>query len=211
MRHFRDIQPELKTRYDVIAWRKKLLEDGLAKRNWNTYSSHLRTVVQFGIENRYLDLRSNPFKRTGVIPPKKRKKTVSHSAIQMARDWLELLEIDERNQKKRARITPAWFWRTVFETFHLTGIRLNALLSIRVQDVDLEERWILLRGETEKTHRDQIVPVPEPLYYLLAQLMHCASSIGFEPADQLFNVNRFRPTTGAWRWTSIKWKPCTRS
>lgn len=191
VRHFGNIDPASKTRDQIIAWRKELLEAGLAKRSWNTYSSHLRTVVQFGIEQGYLQLLINPFKGTTVIPSTKRKKTVAHHAIDAARNWLLMLEQDERIQMKRAQITPAWFWLTVFETFHLTGIRLKALLSVRLKDVDLRQSLLMIRGETEKTHRDHMVPIPEDLYPLLVQLVEAAHATGFYPNDQLFNVNRF--------------------
>lgn len=191
VRHFGNVAIELLDREQVIEWRKRLLEDGLSKRSWNTYSSHLKTIAEFGIDEGFVDLRRNPFKKTSVVPPKRRKKTVARSAIERARDILILLEQDERREQKRAKITPAWFWLIVFETFHLTGIRLNALLSIRLQDVDLEENLIVIRGELEKTHREFAVPIPAALYPHIIRLIDTATSCGFEPQDQLFNVNRF--------------------
>lgn len=191
VRHFGNLAVELVDRERVIEWRKCLLDDGLSKRSWNTYSSHLKTIAEFGIDEGFVDLRRNPFKKTSVVPPKRRKKTVARSAIERARDILVLLEQDERREQKRAKITPAWFWLIVFETFHLTGIRLNALLSIRLQDVDLEENLIVIRGELEKTHREFAVPIPTALHPHIIRLIDTATSCGFEPQDQLFNVNRF--------------------
>lgn len=191
VRHFGNLAVESVDRERVIEWRKCLLDDGLSKRSWNTYSSHLKTIAEFGIDEGFVDLRRNPFKKTSVVPPKRRKKTVARSAIERARDILVLLEQDERKEQKRAKITPAWFWLIVFETFHLTGIRLNALLSIRLQDVDLEENLIVIRGELEKTHREFAVPIPTALYPHIIRLIDTATSCGFEPHDQLFNVNRF--------------------
>lgn len=191
IRRFEDSSLEQVDREKIIEWRKQVLDDGLSKRSWNTYSSHLKTIAEFGIDEGLVDLQRNPFKKTGVVPPKRRKKTVARSAIERARDLLLLLEQDELKEQKRAKITPAWFWLIVFETFHLTGIRLNALLSIRLQDIDLEENLIVIRGELEKTHREFAVPIPTALYPHLIRLLDTAVSCGFEPVDQLFNVNRF--------------------
>jgi integrase len=191
IRRFEDLSLEQVDREKIIEWRKQLLDDGLSKRSWNTYSSHLKTIAEFGLNEGLVGLQRNPFKKTSVVPPKRRKKTVARSAIERARDLLLLLEQDELKEQKRAKITPAWFWLIVFETFHLTGIRLNALLSIRLQDIDLEENLIVIRGELEKTHREFAVPIPAALYPHLIRLLDTAVSCGFEPADQLFNVNRF--------------------
>ncbi len=175
---------------DVLIWRKQLLESGFSKRSWNTYSNHLRTLFQFSLEHGLIEIRQNPFKRTSVIPPRKKKKTVVHGAIEQARLWLNTPEEEERTRCTRARVTPAWFWLTVFETFYHTGIRLNALLSIRLGDVDLDRQMILIRGELEKTHREFEVPIPRALQPHVATLVQapgplvssdwisCSTSIG---------------------------------
>lgn len=69
----------------------------------------------------------------------------------------------ERCTGDRARITPAWFWLCTFEVFYYTGIRLNALLCIRKRDIDWDNQLILIRGETEKTHKEFVVPITEGL------------------------------------------------
>ena len=190
--HFGETPIEEIDHLAVLAWRKKRLKNGLGKRSWNTYSSHLRTVWSFGLEQGLLTHTTvNPFKKTGVIPPKRGSKTVSHEAIQRARNWLNALEGEERCTHERSQITPAWFWLTVFEVFYYTGIRLNALLCLRYRDIDWGNQMILIRGETEKTHREFSVPIMEGLTPHLSRLLSEAKKIGFSPNDQLFNVNRF--------------------
>ena len=176
----------------ILAWRKKRLGDGLSKRSWNTYSSHLRTVWNFAIEHGFLTHTTvNPFKKTGVIPAKRGSKTVSNDAIQRARQWLNALEREERCTLERSQITPAWFWLAVFEVFYYTGIRLNALLCLRVKDIDWNGQMILIRGETEKTHREFSVPIMEGLAPHIFKILEEARKLRFAPNDQLFNVNRF--------------------
>ena len=151
-------------RRDVLALRNKLIEGGLSKRSWNTYSNHLRTIWGYGIEYGILpNTDVNPFKKTTVIAPKRQSKIIAGEAIVRARRWLRSLADQEESTGDRARITPAWFWLATFEMFYYTGIRLNALLCIRLKDVDWDRRLVLVRGETEKTHREFRIPIMDGL------------------------------------------------
>lgn len=70
---------------------------------------------------------------------------------------------------------------------------MNALLCIRKRDIDWENQLILIRGETEKTHKEFVVPITEGLVPHLSRLLQEADRAGFADDDQLFNVNRFSP------------------
>lgn len=135
----------------------------------------------------------NPFKKTTVVAPKRPSKIVAGEAIHRARRWLMSLADEELCTGERSRITPAWFWLATFEMFYYTGIRLNALLCLRLQDIDWGNQLILVRGETEKTHREFRVPIVEGLAPHIRRLVLEAERLGFTPKDQLFNVNRFSP------------------
>ncbi|EIU1434569.1 site-specific integrase [Pseudomonas aeruginosa] len=178
----------------VLGWRHKVLEQGLSKRSWNTYSNHLRTIWGYAIEHELVThSQVNPFRKTTVIPPRRASKTVAAEAILRARNWLNMQDGAERCTGERARITPAWFWLCTFEVFYYTGIRLNALLCIRKRDIDWDNQLILIRGETEKTHKEFVVPITEGLVPHLSRLLQEADRAGFADDDQLFNVNRFSP------------------
>ncbi|RMQ62705.1 hypothetical protein ALQ01_03933, partial [Pseudomonas savastanoi pv. glycinea] len=146
---------------------------------------------RYAMEHGLVELKVNPLKETRVIPTKRPKKTINTDAIVRARNWLNILVQEERATAKRAEITPAWFWLAVFEMFYYTGIRLNALICLRYADIDMGERLIKVRGETEKTHREFMIPIPDRLMPHLKQLMDIAHRVGFSPTDQIFNVNRF--------------------
>ncbi|WP_074227966.1 site-specific integrase [Pseudomonas aeruginosa] len=178
----------------VLGWRRNVLEQGLSKRSWNTYSNHLRTIWGYAIEHELVThSQVNPFRKTTVIPPRRASKTVAAEAILRARNWLNMQVGAECCAGERARITPAWFWLCTFEVFYFTGIRLNALLCIRKRDIDWENQLILIRGETEKTHKEFVVPITEGLVPHLSRLLQEADRAGFADDDQLFNVNRFSP------------------
>lgn len=177
----------------VLNCRKKELDRGLAKRSWNTYSSHLRTVFKYAIEEKIIHLEKNPFYKSSLIPPRGKKKIVVDDAIEHARTRLKLLKDEEQASGKRSSITPAWFWLVVYETFFYTGIRLNALLNLKVGDIDLKHRFIHVRAETEKTHREFLIPIPDGLLPFLGELKQAATKRRFSKSDQIFNVNRFSP------------------
>ena len=181
-------------RRQILAWRNKVIDGGLSKRSWNTYSNHLRTIWGYAIEHGILpEAMVNPFKKTTVVAPKRPSKIVAGEAIHRARRWLMSLADEELCTGERSRITPAWFWLATFEMFYYTGIRLNALLCLRLQDIDWGNQLILVRGETEKTHREFRVPIVEGLAPHIRRLVLEAERLGFTPKDQLFNVNRFSP------------------
>lgn len=192
VKHFGAVDVEAIDHRAILGWRRKVLENGLSKRSWNTYSNHLRTIWGYGLEHGILTHTSiNPFKKTTVIPPKRPSKTVAGDAIQRARSWLTSLVDQEQCTGDRSKITPAWFWLATFEMFYYTGIRLNALLCLRYKDIDWDKQMVLVRGETEKTHREFSVPIMEGLAPHLRRLLDEAKGAGFTPEDQLFNVNRF--------------------
>lgn len=138
-------------------------------------------------------LPSQPVQKDHRHPPRRASKTVAAEAILRARNWLNMQVGAERCTGDRARITPAWFWLCTFEVFYYTGIRLNALLCIRKRDIDWDNQLILIRGETEKTHKEFVVPITEGLVPHLSRLLQEADRAGFADDDQLFNVNRFSP------------------
>lgn len=195
LRHFgQTVSLEEVTHRAVLAWRRKALDGGLSKQSWNTYSNHLRTVWGYAIEQGTLTCTTiNPFKKTTLIPPRHPSKTVAPEAITNARRWLNSLEIEEQKTNNRSKITPAWFWLGVFETFYDTGIRLNALLNLRYQDIDWKKRLIRVSADTEKTHQAFSIPITQNLEPYIRRLQKAADSVGIKANDQLFNVNRFSP------------------
>ncbi|MRT63378.1 tyrosine-type recombinase/integrase [Pseudomonas sp. CAH-1] len=186
------VEVESIDRRAILAWRNKVIEGGLSKRSWNTYSNHLRTMWGYGVEYGILpDSLANPFKKTTLIPPKRPSKIIEGDAIKSARLWLTSLVAEEEATGGRARITPAWFWLATFEIFYYTGIRLNALLCIRLRDIDWTRKLIYVNAETEKTHRGFCIPIMKGLEPHIERIVTAAIKMGFKDEDQLFNVNRF--------------------
>lgn len=95
-------------------------------------------------------------------------------------------------------IPARWFWMTLPWAAWLTAERINALLSIRWQDVDLERRAMLFRAENRKGHtRDIERSITQQLADLLGkrQGLH-------QPSDLVWPWVKHR-TKGA-LWSSLR-------
>lgn len=189
--HFKDVDVESVEHQHVIDWRTERVGRDLERKSWNTYSNNMKTLYQLAMDEEIIQLRRNPFRKTAVKLISKPKKTLSRIVIEQARLYLEQLEREEKLTHKRAKATPAWFWRCVYETYWSTGMRLSALLHIRPMDVDLYNKKITVRGETEKTYRQYQVPITTSLEPFIRRLCEAARVSGIGHQDQLFNVNRF--------------------
>ncbi len=159
--------------------------------SWNSYVRHLRALWNFGIDQGLLTCSKNPFKGVAVSEPKKPKKTLNLEQIANARWALAQMVAWEKEHEQRSRITPAWFWQIVNETFYATGLRLNQVLNVRLADVRLRERLIIATVEGSKNRREYPVPISSKYLPYITTLVDRATLQGFKPDDQLFNVNRF--------------------
>lgn len=179
----------------VLTWRRRVIGDeGLSKTTWNNKVTHMRAIFNHAIVQGLTAQRENPFNGVIARPDVKRKKTLTEAQIRKIYLLMEAREADERVGKGEGRpnaLRPAWFWLTVLDALHRTGMRQNQLLHIRLCDVDLENGWISLRPEGAKNHREHRVPITAKLRPRLEALYHRAIERDAKMDDQLFNVSRF--------------------
>ncbi|MCD7041189.1 site-specific integrase [Pseudomonas sp. MAFF 311095] len=159
--------------------------------SWNTYLRHLRALYGYAIKNNLTNLLDNPFEGCGVRCPNRPPKTVKNRVTRDARILLFGMARSEMKTFAMASIHPAWFWRTVFETFYYTGIRANELLNIRPQDVDMENLQFCIHPEVSKNFDEHFVPIHMKLAKYLRILLLNAKQRGIKQSEQLFNVNKF--------------------
>jgi integrase len=76
------------------------------------------------------------------------------------------------------------WWRGLLITAYMTGWRINALLSLRREDVDLQAGTALTRAEDNKGKRDQVI-VLSPIV-----LEHLKALCGFDPVFFPWSQNR---------------------
>jgi len=188
--------PDQLGREQLLHWRQTCLEQGLSATSWNTYLRHLRAVFRFGVTQKQLRRKDNPLNGLFLPAPKRKKKTLNTDqvvAVIEAFEYLQHLEQSGQLQSEQSgRISPPWFWRTVFETLYHTGIRSNQLLHLRRQDIDLQSRLLYIREAGSKTHREYEVPISDALIFWLQTLAEKADNLGMQPTEQLFNITRFK-------------------
>ncbi|WP_413615409.1 tyrosine-type recombinase/integrase [Halomonas cupida] len=201
--------PSMVTRQMVIDWRVSIIRtrdkpDGITESSWNNYVRHLKALYNFGIKHQLIACHKNPFLDVSVKQPKVPKRSLQPLQIRYAREVLEVCRRYEYCYDERSKIHPAWFWKSLMETFFYTGIRLNQLLHIEAGDVNLKKRVFRASAVGSKTHSESILPIPDGLYPYMRQLIVAAHDSGFKREDQLFNVNRFshrhkRATMDTWQ------------
>ncbi|MVQ60535.1 tyrosine-type recombinase/integrase [Salmonella enterica subsp. enterica serovar Bovismorbificans] len=189
------ISPEQVDKTLVLTWRRKIIhEEGLSRTTWNNKVTHMRAIFNHAIVNGLVTMRENPFNGVITRPDVKRKKTLTD--VQMNKIYLHMLarEEDERigmMELRKSALRPAWFWLTVLDALRRTGMRQNQLLHIRLEDVNFEHRWINLRPEGSKNHKEHRVPITENLRPRLERLYNLSLERGAKMQDQLFNLSRF--------------------
>lgn len=203
------VYPSMVTRRMVIEWRMSIIRtqdrpEGITETSWNNYARHLKALYNFGIKHQLIVCATNPFGEVFVREPRTAKKSLKPLQVRYAREVLDVCCRYESNCGKESKVYPAWFWRTVMETFFYTGIRQNQLLHIEAGDVDLKNKIFRASAIGSKTHSESILPIPDMLYPHLYELVVAAHRSGFQRQDQLFNVNKFshrhkRTTMDTWQ------------
>ena len=108
---------------------------------------------------------------------------------------------------KRRRKMPAcgsWanWWVALLLALYDSGARINALLSVRVSDVDLDGLTITLRGESAKTDLEQVLPISAQTAAAIAKVISGMMSGGVgRPTPSAMSGGVGRPTPSATRPT----------
>lgn len=183
-------------RKTILTWRKSILGRQVKEVSWNTYVRHLRALFGYAIKNNLTSHLENPFDGCGVRRPNRPPKTVKRLLIRDARILLVGMARSEMRTCAMCSFHPAWFWRTVFETFFYTGIRAKELINLRPRDVDLGSMTICIHPEVSKNFDEHRVPIHSKLAKHLRILLLNAQKRGVTANDQLFNVNKFSQRHG---------------
>jgi len=107
----------------------------------NKHTAYLKAVLR---EHGY---RAHPFLLT-----KKLRDDTEHTRVIEKKDLFTIMRyVTELNRNKNSLI-----YRAVVYLLYETGARINELLNIKIRNVNLSEKWILL--DTTKNHKDRVVP-----------------------------------------------------
>lgn len=178
----------------AMCWRRHNLNvQQLSSNTWNNKARHMSALFRESMGAGLLRCTENPFRGLIVKKDGKRKKTLSQS--QMVKVYLTMEQMAEAERAgllraERCAMLPAWYWLTVLDVLRYTGMRLNQLLHLRLQDVNLSDDVITLCREGSKTHREWNVPAVRQVRAGLEQLLAEARRRGAGPGDPLFHYER---------------------
>lgn len=157
---------------------------------YNGYLGYLRIMGAYGVDQGYFS--ENWFRKLKMAPKERGQLKV------IPED--DLLKAVAFCQQNIDRFNPSWFWVVVIRFLYFTGVRRRQLVHLRVGDISLSKRKILLRSEGSKTHREWEIPIAESLVCDLDMLMaKSAVALGRSLCsdDPVFNVcwfnSRYEP------------------
>jgi integrase len=94
------------------------------------------------------------------------------------------VELTEEEEAKLAKVTPLYFWRLI-QAGLWTGMRSGELCGLTWGQIDVENR--VIDFEPTKRGRKRLMPIAEPLYYVLVRMRdERRNAGGIQPEDRVF-------------------------
>ncbi len=91
--------------------------------------------------------------------------------------------------------------RAMLEFLYATGLRASELVSIKIQDMDMEERFVKVRGKGDK---ERVVPFSRRALRWVRKYLEVRGEICKKESPFLFLTRRCRPMTRQGLWDKIK-------
>ncbi|QRN86327.1 tyrosine recombinase [Clostridia bacterium] len=170
--------PEMITHLQVRRYLGKLNSKKYASSTMARHITALRAYFTYLESEELLD--ENPMQR--IVSPKIAKKIPEFLYQEQIQSLMKLPDM-----KKAIGVRD----RLILEILYGTGIRVGELVNIRVGDLDLERRFILVLG---KGHKERIVPFGQLLQELLVHYLDdCFSKLAPENGERLLYNTRKTP------------------
>ncbi len=107
----------------------------------NKYTAYIKAV-----------LRDSGFKTHPFLLTKKLRDDTKHTKVIERKDLIKIMQYAMDLKKNKNSIV----YRTVIFLLYETGARINELLNIKIRNINIQERWIML--DTTKNHKNRVVP-----------------------------------------------------
>jgi len=91
--------------------------------------------------------------------------------------------------------------RAMLELLYATGMRVSELVNLRLEDLDLQERFVKVKGKGDK---ERVVPFSRRASMWLRHYLEKREEICDKPSPFLFLTRRCRPMTRQGFWKKIK-------
>ena len=175
------------TRESLIEWRDVLFSRMISPATWNTYMRHIGILLNFAVTKEIIKNPRNysvPF--TAVYT--ERPKVVPLDNIRLVISYLE---------REDCPMEPNWFWSLLVRLLFYTGMRRRQITGLKWSDIDFVKRTIELQAGYSKTMRSWSIPLPEPVFDDLQDLLERTKEIvGDDPefANRfVFDIGLFNP------------------
>jgi integrase len=165
--------------------RDRILVDCKAT-TFNISRRHWRSIFNFAVSEDWI--KKSPIKK--VMPAPEITQAPRRIPNQAVADLLMRLEQNQMPPWGQ----PAQFWHAFVSVLVSTGMRLGQVRGLNWGDIDFQNKTILLRASSSKTHREWVVPLTTVAYAPLTQLydqVKRLSSKHVEPEKAVFNVSFF--------------------
>jgi len=89
---------------------------------------------------------------------------------------------------------PSWFWKSVMRVIYYTGIRRRQLVTIKLRDLDFDNKTLLASVEGSKTRREWVIPLhpkAERVFHNVIAMSEVALGRNLEADDYIFVIRRF--------------------
>lgn len=167
---------------DILKWRD-IITLNAKPITWNGYVRHMRSLYNFGMETGLVNLPKNPFLKVSLKTGKEKRKLLS-------KDQINKLDKLFMNDGRLPRILyPKWFIICLINTFRYTGIRRSQLVKLRLKDIDLNNKVIVIPSHINKNHNYHEIPISDKLFPHLQNLINHMRALKRSNNDQAFNLN----------------------
>lgn len=171
---------------------KEYFYNQVKERDWSVYCyrnnwSYLRCFFNWAICNKKVNLKGNPVEK---LEKPKKPTTVPRrlSKEQVKILFAECCTYPWKYNVQRARNT------AIFATFLYTGVRIDELLNIRVEDISLNDRSVLIRKG--KGRKVRVVKVPFELKRFLQDYELHLKRLNVRREYYFVSIGKYKKMTG---------------
>ncbi len=116
---------------------------------YNGYLRYLRIIGDYAVSQELINknlFRTAKLAPVGITPTKTMDGDSIHSLTKHI-----IMHPDDHE--------PYWFWLAVIYCLHYTGMRRRQIAELRMSDLNLEKKTIVLSYQGSKTHREWVIPM----------------------------------------------------
>ncbi len=184
LKYFGDTVVENITSDDIRRWQRKLINKGYSNTYLKTIQVNFRRVLTWGIKHDYID--KNPFK-IDYVKKSEVKKEMNFFTPEEYAAFRDIID-DE-------------MYGLIFDVLYWTGIRKGELLALTFEDIDFDNRQLIIRKTYDYRNHETTTPKCRSSYRnvmlttklvdsLLKHVEQCKQYAGFKTGLFVFGLDK---------------------